>query len=210
MNQEPTGESLFDGRKLLIVSIFSGLIWLLIANLIIYYIQEKSLAEIFFRGDHLLIQAGSGLASGALFGLAGVLMIRLPSFRKILDEYAVIRQVKELSLTPSQIIYVSLVAGISEEILFRGAIQPVIGIWWTSLIFIGIHGYIRVHSATHILYSLFTFGLSMLLGVLFIYFGLVSAIAAHFIYDVIVLFGMRLDVENETSALQNNSDDQIE
>ena len=206
MEQEPVNEPQFDGRKLLIVSIFSGLIWLLIANLIIYYIQEKSLAEIFFKGDQFLIQAAVGLGSGAVIGIAGVLMIRLPSFRKILDEYAIIRQVKELSLTPNQIVYVSLVAGISEEILFRGAIQPVIGIWWTSLIFIGIHGYIRVHSTTHVLYSLFTFGLSMLLGVLFIYFGLISAMAAHFIYDVIVLYGIKRDVEKDRNAFMNSPD----
>lgn len=180
-----------DGRTLLMLSILSGLVWLLLGNLIIHYVQEKNLAEIFFRGSHILIQIGLGLASGALIGFAGILMIRLESFRKILDEYAIIRQVKELNLTPSQIVYVSLVAGISEEILFRGAIQPVIGIWWTSLIFIGIHGYIRFKSTTHILYSLFTFGLSMVLGLLFIYFGLISAMAAHFIYDVVVLYGIK-------------------
>lgn len=180
-----------DGRKVLILSVLSGVVWLLLGNLIIHYFQEKTLTEIFFRGSHILIQTSIGLASGALIGFAGILMIRLPSFNEILDEYAIIRQVKELSLTPSQIVCVSLVAGISEEILFRGAIQPVIGIWWTSLLFIGIHGYIRLHSTTHALYSLFTFGLSMVLGLLFIHFGLISAMAAHFIYDVVVLYGIK-------------------
>lgn len=182
---------MIDGNKLLFLSILSGVIWLLLGNLIIHFIQERTLAEIFFRGYHFLMQILIGLITGALIGLAGVAMIRLPSFRKILDEYAIIRQVKEMSLTPSQIVYISLIAGISEEILFRGAIQPVIGIWWTSLLFIGIHGYIRLHSATHLLYSLFTFILSMVLGLLFVYFGLISAMAAHFIYDVVVLYGIK-------------------
>lgn len=180
-----------DGRKVLVLSVLSGVVWLLLGNLIIHYFQEKTLAEIFFRGSHIFIQTGIGLASGALIGFAGIMMIRRPSFSEILDEYAIIRQVKELSLSPSQMVYVSLVAGISEEILFRGAIQPVIGIWWTSLLFIGIHGYIRVHSTTHVLYSLFTFILSMVLGLFFIYFGLISAMAAHFIYDVVVLYGIK-------------------
>ncbi|MDX1642709.1 MAG: CPBP family intramembrane glutamic endopeptidase, partial [Balneolaceae bacterium] len=180
MSDISDNELSIDGRKLVIISILSGLIWVILGNLIIHFVQDSHLAAIFFGGTNVLIQIGSGLGSGFIIGLAGILMIRLPSFKEILDEYAIIRQIKELSLSPVQIVYVSLIAGISEEILFRGAIQPLIGIWWTSLLFIGIHGYIRVQSTTHILYSLFTFGLSMMLGFLFIYFGLISAIAAHF------------------------------
>lgn len=191
-----------DGRKLVVISILSGVIWVIIGNLIILFIQESHLAAIFFRGSNILVQAAIGLGSGALIGLAGVLMIRLQSFKEILDEYAIIRQIKELSLSPAQIMYVSLIAGISEEILFRGAIQPLIGIWWTSILFIGIHGYIRVQSTTHVLYSLFTLGLSIVLGLLFIYFGLISAIAAHFIYDVVVLYGIKHDIESEKEVIE--------
>lgn len=191
MNQLQTDEPSIDGRKLLLVSILSGLIWLLIANLIIFYVQERKLADLFFAGYHFLIQIGIGLAAGAFFGIAGLGLIRFPSFRKILDEYAIIRQVKQMDLSANEIVYVSLVAGISEEILFRGAIQPVIGIWLTSILFIGIHGYIRMKSATHFFYSLFTFVLSTMLGALFIYVGLISAMAAHFLYDVIVLYGIK-------------------
>lgn len=198
MNQPLPDEPKIDGHKLLLVSVISGLIWLLIANLIIYYIQEKKLADLFFSGDHFLIQIGIGLVAGAIFGLAGIGLIRLPSFKKILDEYSIIRQVKKMDLSVNEIVYVSLVAGISEEILFRGAIQPVIGIWLTSILFIGVHGYIRMQSAKHVLYSLFTFVLSCMLGGLFIYIGLISAMTAHFIYDVVVLYGIKRDVKTDS------------
>lgn len=191
MNQSNTEEPEIDSHKLLLVSIISGLIWLLIANLIIYFIQEEKLANLFFAGQHFLIQIGIGLGAGITFGIAGIGMIRMPSFRKILDEYAIIRQVKQMDLSVNEIVYVSLVAGISEEILFRGAIQPVIGIWLTSILFIGVHGYIRMQSIKHVLYSFFTFLLSCMLGGLFIYVGLISAIIAHFIYDVVVLYGIK-------------------
>lgn len=206
MNQLNTDEPVIEGRKLIIVSLLSGLIWLLLANLIIYYVQEKKLADLFFAGYHFLIQIGVGVISGALFGLAGLGLIRIPAFRKILDEYAIIRQIKQMDLTVSEIVYVSLVAGISEEILFRGAIQPVIGIWWTSLLFIGIHGYIRLKSTSHILYSLFTYALSTMLGALFMYVGLISAMTAHFIYDVIVLYGIKEVLTSEKISADNSSD----
>lgn len=189
MNQS-SHEPLLKGNKLLLISILSGLLWVVLGFLIIHYYQSIPISEV-FRGKHFLLQILAGLITGSSIGFAGVIMIRQPSFRRILDEYAIIRQVKELSMTPKQMVYVSLVAGITEEFLFRGAIQPIIGIWWTSLLFIGIHGYIRAQSTTHILYTLFTFILSTVLGVLFIYVGLVSAMAAHFIYDVIVLYGIK-------------------
>lgn len=180
-----------NGRKLTILSILSGFVWLLLGNLIILYIQDKSLGVIVRQGDSFLLQVGMGLLTGASIGLLSIGLMKLPSFYKILDEYAIIRQVKELSISPLQIVYVSLIAGITEEILFRGAIQPVTGIWWTSLIFIGIHGYLRFQSIPQFVYSLFTYSLSAVLGLLFIYFGLISAIAAHFIYDVVVIYGIK-------------------
>lgn len=197
MSQSETNEPEIDGYKLSLVSIVSGLIWLLIANLIIYYIQDRQLADVFFSGHHFLIQIGIGLVAGTLFGAAGLWMARLPSFKKILDEYAIIRQIKQMDLSVNEMVYVSLIAGISEEILFRGAIQPVLGIWFTSILFIGVHGYIRMQSTKHALYSFYTFLLSTMLGALFIYLGLISAIIAHFIYDVIVLYGIKKEAETD-------------
>lgn len=191
MNQLETDKSRIDGHKLLLVSVISGVIWVVLANLIIYYIQESSLAALVFDGTHPLAQLAIGLASGGVFAAAGLGLIKIPAFKKILEEYTIIRQVQEMNLSVNEMVYVSLIAGISEEILFRGAIQPVIGIWWTSLLFIAIHGYIRLNSTTHVLYSLFTFALSLMLGALFMFTGLISAMAAHFIYDVIVLYGIK-------------------
>jgi len=62
-----------------------------------------------------------------------------------------------------------------------------LGIWLTSLIFIGIHGYIRFKTFRHILFTGFTFLLSSVLGVLMIYFGILAAIIAHTVYDIILL-----------------------
>lgn len=203
MNQHQTDEPVIQGRKLIIVSLLSGVVWLLLANLIIYYVQERRLAGLFFEGYYFLTQIGIGLISGVIFGLAGLGLIKIPIFKKILNEYTIIRQVKQMNLSVNEIVYVSLVAGISEEILFRGAIQPVIGIWWTSLLFIGIHGYIRLKTIPHILYSLFTFALSIMLGALFMYIGLISAMAAHFIYDVIVLYGIKHLLKSEDLSKDN-------
>lgn len=81
----------------------------------------------------------------------------------------------------------SLFAGAGEELLFRGAIQPLLGIWVTSAIFIGIHGYFKFTSIGHIIFGVMMFSLSIMLGYLFEHAGLIAAMSAHAIYDVIML-----------------------
>jgi membrane protease YdiL (CAAX protease family) len=38
-------------------------------------------------------------------------------------------------VSPSDALVLALASGIAEEVLFRGAIQPALGLWWTSLLF---------------------------------------------------------------------------
>ncbi|HET8866603.1 MAG TPA: CPBP family glutamic-type intramembrane protease, partial [Gracilimonas sp.] len=71
--------------------------------------------------------------------------------------------------------------------LFRGAIQPLLGNTLTSMIFISIHGYFKFRSPAHIFFGVLMFGLSFMLGLLFEHVGLISAMIAHTIYDLIML-----------------------
>lgn len=180
-----------DRRTLYYASVFSGLIWLILGSLILYYFQDKTLFSLIAEQQNWLLQILTGSMFGVVLGVAAVLLIRHPAYRHILKDYAIIRQIQEFSLTPVLIFFVSIIAGITEEVLFRAAIQPLLGVWITSLIFIAIHGYIRFKSANHFLFTLFTFVLSMVLGLLTMYLGVVSSMAAHAIYDVIVLFGIK-------------------
>jgi hypothetical protein len=180
-----------DRRTLYYASVFSGLIWLILGSLILYYFQDKTLFSLIAEQQNWLLQILTGSMFGVVLGVAAVLLIRHPAYRHILKDYAIIRQIQEFSLTPVLIFFISIIAGITEEVLFRAAIQPLLGVWITSLIFIAIHGYIRFKSANHFLFTLFTFVLSMVLGLLTMYLGVVSSMAAHAIYDVIVLFGIK-------------------
>lgn len=180
-----------DRRTLYYASVFSGLIWLILGSLILYYFQDKTLFSLIAEQQNWLLQIVTGSMFGVVLGVAAVLLIRHPAYRHILKDYAIIRQIQEFSLTPVLIFFISIIAGITEEVLFRAAIQPLLGVWITSLIFIAIHGYIRFKSANHFLFTLFTFVLSMVLGLLTMYLGVVSSMAAHAIYDVIVLFGIK-------------------
>ena len=184
-NPEPGSSSLPD---LTTASLLSGLIWVVLGAALIYFFHDQSITELFQGGQAVLLQLFWGVLFGVMFGLAGWAMFKNPQLKNVLDDYSIIKMVKEFELTNFQIVHISLVAGITEEFLFRAAIQPLIGIWLTSLLFIGIHGYIKLRSPVHFFFTLFTFLLSMMLGYLFIYSGIIAAMAAHAVYDMIVLW----------------------
>jgi uncharacterized protein len=169
-------------------SLLSGTLWMVLGAALIYFFHDQSITELFRDGQAVLLQLFWGVLFGVIFGLAGWAMFKNPQLKNVLDDYSIIKMVKEFDLSNFQIFHISLVAGITEEFLFRAAIQPLIGIWLTSLLFIGIHGYIKFRSPVHLFFTLFTFFLSMMLGYLFIYSGIIAAMAAHAVYDMIVLW----------------------
>lgn len=184
-NPDPGSSSLPD---LTTASILSGIVWVALGAVLIYFFHDQNITELFQDGQSVVLQLFWGVLFGIIFGLAGWAMFKKPQLKKVLDDYAIIKMVRELNLSRFQIFHISLVAGITEEFLFRAAIQPIIGIWLTSLLFIGIHGYIKLQTPAHLFFTLFTFLLSMMLGYLFIYSGIIAAMAAHAVYDVIVLW----------------------
>lgn len=90
-------------------------------------------------------------------------------------------------MTYPLIIFVSLCAGIGEEIFFRGIIQPYLGIVVTAIIFVAIHGYLNPKNLKITVYGVYMVFAIMLLGYLTDKFGLITAITAHTVIDVVLL-----------------------
>ncbi len=81
-----------------------------------------------------------------------------------------------------QIAIIALVVGFTEEFLFRGTIQPLLGIFPTSFLFTVIHfRYLK-----KVLLILVTFLISIGLGYLMIYSEWFTAFIAHFFIDFIL------------------------
>lgn len=81
----------------------------------------------------------------------------------------------------------SACAGVSEEILFRGAIQYWLGIYATSIVFILVHGYIKPSNWR---LSLFGTGLAVAMipfGFMTVAWGLAGPILAHTVGDIVLL-----------------------
>jgi membrane protease YdiL (CAAX protease family) len=145
-------------------------------------------------GEHLRLVPGSiiwGLVATVplLLVLAWMLRSRVAAVRNLVN--LVTEQVGPLiaRCTVLQLGCLAAVAGISEEVLFRGVVQPGIGRWLpesgalvlTSLMF-GL-----VHAASR-LYALFAALMGLYLGSLFLLQrSLIPPILAHGLYDLVAL-----------------------
>lgn len=102
--------------------------------------------------------------------------------------------IRQINPSPAQIIALSLAAGWGEEILFRGAFQPVIGIVLTSVLFAGLHTGFQFNLHALRVYFIVVFVLSIGLGVIARELGLVTAMAVHGSWDLLMVFIIRREL----------------
>ena len=130
-------------------------------------------------------QLATGAFTGIMIAVGAHTLIASPLLDKVNSSYA--RMLGRFRLTFSEILLISLCAGVGEEMLFRGAVQPFLGIPIASILFVAIHGYLNPRDWRLSIYGIFmTVGIAWL-GYLAETRGLLSAIVGHTIIDVYLL-----------------------
>lgn len=149
-----------------------------------------------------------GAAIGPVFSVAAWLVFRqVPSFQHI--KTIILRTIDMRTLAPHHAVLFGLIAGIPEEILFRGAVQPAIGWLLTALLF-GL-----LHSVTPAYFVYATLASVLLSGLASWTDGLWAPIAAHTMIDIsMFLLLMRTwrrrqrraqrQIEREREQMQNS------
>lgn len=99
------------------------------------------------------------------------------------------------NFSKQEILFLSFCAGVGEEIVFRGMIQPWLGILTTSFLFIALHGYMSYSSWPKVIFGLILFAVGTVLGILGEYVGLLAAIVAHIIYDIVAFHRIQSEYE---------------
>ncbi len=88
-------------------------------------------------------------------------------------------------LTPRECVVLALLSGVAEEVFFRGALQPEVGLLWTTLIFGALHAPVK---RDLLLWTPFALAAGFLFGVLFEVLGsIVAPAAAHVLVNAINL-----------------------
>ncbi len=171
-------------RKLFFLGIFTLFGFGGIGLAILYFGHDISPLSFLASGTSLNKQILWGSLYGISAAIAAIALISSPLFA---DEMQFFRTlVYKLAPTYYHAVFYSLCAGIGEELLFRGGIQPYLGIWLTSVIFILLHGYINPFNFVLTLYGCFMILISAGLGYLFEIYGIWSSIVAHFLFDLVM------------------------
>jgi len=93
-----------------------------------------------------------------------------------------VQKIKDVTTTPLKIAFLSIIVGISEELMFRGAIQPRFGNIYTSLIFAALHAQ---YLSSIVLLDVFF--ISYILGRIKEKSCVTTVILIHILYDMLSL-----------------------
>lgn len=137
---------------------------------------DESLST-WFPADRWAFNLMIGALAGLVFSIAAWAVFRkVPSFRHI--KTLILRTIDMQTLSTRHAVMFGLIAGIPEEILFRGAVQPAIGWLLTALLFGVLHGVTPAYFVYATLASVLLGGLADWSG------GLWAPIAAHTTIDI--------------------------
>ena len=154
---------------------------------------DRPLLAIALDGQPFVDQIAWGIAIALAAGVPVIVGIRVtPFLAPLRNQFAELGTRIDFSgLNP---LWIAMFAGFGEEVLFRGAIQPIIGLWWSSLIFVLLHSgtyQFRSMNWTKAGSAVGIFVVSLLLGYTFMNVGLLAAIVAHTTFDVVALFALQ-------------------
>ncbi len=193
-----------SGRKLILgLATFTLIGFSFIGLIIINAFVDQSPLEILRGHSSIGIQVISGVAFGLLAAVMAHFIISRKWMETVMKKYAGLIGPFKLSIW--NILYVSICAGIGEEILFRGAIQPLIGIIFTAIIFVGLHGYLNPKDARISVYGFFMVFIMIAIGLMCDHIGILSTIIAHTVIDIYLLL-----VLTKTGQELNSKDESVD
>lgn len=143
----------------------------------------------FIRWEEIFMpETALGIIFGVIYAFFALLFMGAPVFEKLPNR--VENLVKRMNLNSFDALFLSLCAGIGEELLFRTGIQPLLGVWITSILFVAIHGYLNPWNWRISLYGLLVLPFIVLISFGFYTFGQWFSIGAHFSYDLVLFLVM--------------------
>ena len=175
------------GSQWLVCAIMSA-----IGLLLMKFVQHAELPQALAQGldwpRQCLYGTVAGLAVGATSLYTAWFEPQRSVARRTAESYAI------LDLRGLRPVWISMAAGVGEEMLFRGGIQPLLGLWLTALLFTALHVRVydfRLRDKTSWMQAAGVFATGIGLGLMFHYVGLLAAVLAHIMIDICGLYAVR-------------------
>ena len=106
-----------------------------------------------FIPENFLLQLAVGVLYGVLTAVMASWITERNFMSSVRNKYH--NLLSSFKLTWFDAFFISICAGIGEEILFRYALQYLVGIWIAGLIFVAVHGYLNPKDWIISVYGLF-------------------------------------------------------
>ncbi len=163
-------------------SIIVEFIFIIISLSVAFFYRHESILRFLISGGSQSRQVINGFLIGLGIDLALFFVLYLK--RSAIMALSHLRLLTKSSYF--SLLLTGVIAGIGEELLFRGVLQSFIGIWITSLIFMFAHAQfwaVPPISKGKMAFAVFAFLCGVLLGYVYIIFGLLCAIIIHAMID---------------------------
>ncbi|HZG62561.1 MAG TPA: CPBP family intramembrane glutamic endopeptidase [Rubrobacteraceae bacterium] len=157
--------------------------------------------NVFVLGGEPLRNLSIGVATAFGTVASGIILFCLmPALRNLSDELA---PVLVDGSRRRDLVLVSAASGIGEEVLFRGALQPILGLVLASLLFGAMH---VGRDRRYLIWTLWALGAGFLFGFLYIWTGsLLAPISAHVIHNAATLLLWRRSRRSVAEERNNDS-----
>ncbi|MCH2232990.1 MAG: CPBP family intramembrane metalloprotease [Crocinitomicaceae bacterium] len=167
---------------------FLGLITLIVFPILawlILWLRDIPLFSIFEISQKEVYSLPAFAAYGIIFALFIIWFTEHPFFEKSMKRYK--NLLSQFKINYFYAVFLAICAGVGEEIFFRGAVQPLLGIILTAFVFVAVHGYYDFKNWKVNLFAIALTGFIVLIGWGAAEYSLWHAILPHFTYDLVLL-----------------------
>jgi membrane protease YdiL (CAAX protease family) len=204
MQQQPQSSNMISKKTILVLAIATLFVLGGLGLLISPYVRGIGMVEFLAGPERFWLQLLSGIIIGFVTAKAGWQIVELPLLSNTKKFFSGL--IGPLKLDTAQIIFISVCAGVGEELFFRGAIQPVLGIWFTAILFVLLHGYLNPFNFPLTIYGVYMVLVVGVLGLITEHFGILAAIIAHTLIDIVLLKELSAIQSEDIIDEKNNTD----
>ena len=175
-------------RGIYILGLVTLLVFPIPAFLYLFFVNNVSFAQFIVLEQIWRPETILGINLGIIYAFIALLFMGAPVFEKLPNRVELI--VRNLNLTVWDAIFLSICAGVGEELLFRAGVQSILGPCITSVFFVAIHGYLNPFNWRMSLYGLIVLPFILLISFGYDTFGQWFSIGAHFSYDLVLFLAL--------------------